>query len=147
MIYIFLGFLVLLVGIFVLDRLSRAEPHKISQAMKYGIVAGLGVLALFLLMTGRFAAIVPVLVAAIFALWRGFAGKSKNNSQPSAAPRSDKMDRAEALRVLGLGEGASDDDIRAAHRNLMRKVHPDHGGSAYLAQRVNEARGILLKGK
>lgn len=54
------------------------------------------------------------------------------------------MGRAEALEVLGLMEGATADEIRSAHRRLMRRAHPDQGGSDWLASRLNEARDILL---
>lgn len=59
-------------------------------------------------------------------------------------PRSGPMTRAEALAVLGLAEGASTAEIRAAHRRLMRTAHPDQGGSDWLAARLNEARDTLL---
>jgi preprotein translocase subunit Sec63 len=51
---------------------------------------------------------------------------------------------SEARTLLGVGEGASVDDIRAAHRRLIAKVHPDAGGSAGLATRVNAARDALI---
>ncbi|MGK7861948.1 DnaJ domain-containing protein [Falsiroseomonas sp. E2-1-a4] len=54
------------------------------------------------------------------------------------------MGRAEALEVLGLTEGATAEEIRSAHRRLMRRAHPDQGGSDWLASRLNEARDILL---
>ena len=55
-----------------------------------------------------------------------------------------RMSRGEALEVLGLEPGADEDEIRAAHKRLLRLVHPDRGGSAYLARRVYQARDTLL---
>jgi DnaJ family protein C protein 19 len=54
------------------------------------------------------------------------------------------MRPSEARALLGVGENASADDIRAAHRRLITKVHPDAGGSAGLATRVNAARDALI---
>lgn len=59
-------------------------------------------------------------------------------------PAGGPMGRAEALAVLGLDEGADEAAIREAHRRLMRTVHPDHGGSSYLAAKINQARDVLL---
>jgi hypothetical protein len=58
--------------------------------------------------------------------------------------RTPQLTLAEARELLGLRAGASADDIRAAHRRLIARVHPDAGGSVALASRVNAARDLLV---
>jgi hypothetical protein len=67
----------------------------------------------------------------------------KAQSPPPRGPRTD-MTRDEALSILGLSAGATDEEIRAAHRRLILRVHPDTGGSADLAARINRAKDVLL---
>ena len=64
---------------------------------------------------------------------------------PPRGPRTD-MTREEALAVLGLAEGATEEEIRAAHRRLIRRTHPDAGGTADLAARINRAKDVLVGG-
>jgi hypothetical protein len=64
-------------------------------------------------------------------------------TQSPRGPRTD-MTRQEALAILGLQEGATDEEIHAAHRRLIVRMHPDAGGSTELAARINRAKDVLL---
>ncbi len=76
--------------------------------------------------------------------WREDAQSGAAAGEGGAA-RSGKMTEEEAYQILGLQPGASAEEIGRAHRVLMKKLHPDQGGSTYLAARVNQAKDILLR--
>jgi len=78
--------------------------------------------------------------------WRAHAGADAGAGQDNggSAPAG-SMDEATALSVLGLEPGAGEEEIKAAHRRLMTKLHPDHGGSSYLAAQLNQAKDYLLR--
>lgn len=75
--------------------------------------------------------------------WRDDGAQAHHEAPPRP---DDAMDRDEALRILGLEPGADEAEIKAAHHRLIAGLHPDRGGSAYLAAKINRARDVLLKG-
>jgi hypothetical protein len=77
--------------------------------------------------------------------WRDeLAGERPGASGGGARPASGDMTVDEAYAILGLAPGADAEAIKEAHRRLMVKLHPDHGGSDYLATKINRARDVLL---
>jgi hypothetical protein len=78
--------------------------------------------------------------------WRdAFAGGKTDGHGGGAGSSGGDVSVEEAYAILGLGPGATSDDIKEAHRRLMVKLHPDHGGSDYLATKINRARDVLLR--
>lgn len=77
--------------------------------------------------------------------WRDRAqerGANAGGNAPNAGGGT--MSREEALEILGVEEGATKEEIKKAHHGLMGKVHPDRGGSTYLASKINQAKDLLL---
>lgn len=84
--------------------------------------------------------------------WRNFMAR-QGGAAATRFPRAlaggfeDEMTRREAFQILGLREGSSKEQIREAHRRLMRLNHPDNGGSTFVATKVNEAKDYLVSGR
>jgi len=157
-----IGLLLLVVVVQILRWFAHVDVKTARKAVNWG---GLGLIVLVivgLVVTGRMGAALAGL-AALFA-WGGrilglmhmgkqftdMFGKRGQNGQGdgqnrSRSPSKSAMTAEEAYRILGLAPGASDDDIKAAYRRLMGQMHPDHGGSDYLAAQINQAKDVLLK--
>lgn len=102
-----------------------------------GIALALFLLGLRLLTTGRVLPGTALMAGAV--LWAAY-----RRGRRIAPPRVPPMAVEDARALLGVGAEASLAEIRDAHRRLIAKVHPDTGGSAELAQRVNAARDALI---
>jgi DnaJ-domain-containing protein 1 len=138
-----------------------ADIKTLKSSLRWtGILIGLIAIVL-LAATGRLSAAIAFLIGLVAWAWRvfnivfmirglaaglGWKQKSDQGAGQGTGQRSQAFSMAEdeALRVLGLSPGASPEDIKAAHRRLMAQFHPDHGGSNYLAEKINAARDVLL---
>ena len=87
------------------------------------------------------ATLIEAYLDSIHPTWR--EDMARAGARVGPAP-GEAMTRGEALEVLGLEPGASEDYIRRAHRELMLKLHPDRGGADYLAAKINLAKDVLL---
>ncbi|RUV74386.1 MAG: molecular chaperone DnaJ [Mesorhizobium sp.] len=78
-----------------------------------------------------------------FPIWRKDA-EADGGDGLGVSPGSGAMTKEEAYKILGLEAGAAAADVRKAHRRLMQRLHPDIGGTSFLAARINEAKDVLL---
>ena len=143
-----IGGLILMTLLWGMRAFERASVKDLKSLGAWIAALGGLSLALLLVLTGRGGMALTGLLLFGPLLWQrwktGRLGPSPF-SAPGARPNA-AMTREEAYAVLGLQPGASEQEIRAAHRRLMRGAHPDGGGSDWLASRVNQARDVLLGG-
>ncbi len=152
----FLIALVIVVGGYWLIRKSAKLPPALVPAFAQKLAGGAIIaFSALLMLRGDLSA-----ALGLFVFGAGLYGKSalfpngfgpkmagaagpRASSPPPVRPRGG-MTREEALKVLGLKGSANSDEIRLAHKRLIKDFHPDKGGSDYLAAKINEAKDILL---
>ncbi len=150
----FLTALIIVVGGYWLIRngskLKSTEMRPLLQKVAGG---GLMAFAGLLLLRGQFEVAIG-----LFAVGMGLFGKAhllpngfgpKPNAQTQQQqppPQRGKviLPKDEALAILGLKAGATAEDVKLAHKRLMKDFHPDKGGTDYLAAKINEAKDVLL---
>lgn len=152
MIWLLAGVGALLAGLWLLRSFAAADSVRMAKWIRYGGATVLLTTAAYLTLTGRTPIALLLAGWAMLLLGRKAAtapqdaasqpGRKNQNSE--SRPARPGMSRQEALDILGLHQGASADEIRAAHKRLMQTCHPDHGGSTYLAARINAAKDVLL---
>ncbi len=148
-----LGFIALVIAVgaagWLLFRLAGNEQYS-SDQRSMTVLKGVVLLALTaaLLAAKLWPLAFMVLVGAggVMAIeaWRASQTGLDETEVKPASPPAKRMSEEEALSVLGLEMGAGAEAIRTAHRKLISQLHPDKGGTDYLAAKINEARDYLL---
>jgi hypothetical protein len=143
-----LGLVSLLAVMGALGMFSRAQVSSIkSMGVWVAAIGGL-LLAAMLFLTGRGSTAIAALIMLGPLVWSWVTpegrGESPGPSRTNSRPKPGAMTRAEAYEILGLKPGSDAEAVRAAHRRLMQAAHPDHGGSDWLAARINQARDVLI---
>jgi predicted lipid-binding transport protein (Tim44 family) len=156
---------IIAIGLIVWNKFNEANEQQrkklVLTTIVWGVLGGLALLAL----TGHLNAITAVIGGAIAMLTRAvpnllkyiptlthFYKQTQTNQasgngagqQGKAQTNNSTMSQEEALDILGLKPGATREDIISAHKRMMQKVHPDRGGSDYLAAQLNKAKKTLL---
>ncbi len=167
MLPLILGFAAVVAIFYLLRWFSNADPKNVRKSIPWGAVGVIVLVIIVLAVSGRidaalagFAALMVwgMRVMSMIQMGKRFTDMFRktrgDGTQGDAyggagaqAARPPAMSTAEAYSILGLKAGASDDEIKAAYRRVIGQLHPDRGGTDYLAAKINQAKDLLLNGK
>lgn len=151
---------VIAIALIIWHKISRSSGQQRKKLILWSVIGSiLGVLAI-LAVSGHLNIITAMIAGLIALLPRMLSllkylpfvsglykqgAQASQQRQQSPPPRGrQSMSNEEAMEILGLKPGYNSEDVKAAHRRLMQKVHPDRGGSDYLAAQLNRAKDTLL---
>lgn len=135
--------------LFALLSLSASQGEESRKNLGNTLLGALLVSAVAFVLVRSGMPWLAALLVLFFSAGKRFLAARRKPAQSSEAPPAANapriaMSREEAYAVLGLEPGASNDAVLSAYKRLMKKMHPDQGGSTYLAQRINLARDVLV---
>ena len=142
--YIIIALIVLTIFIYLITEFIHLPKKKFKKNLKLGFLIILLAIVFYLM---RFFPGVISSIPAIFLIlyrWGNVISFFSNIFLKKKYNTQDKMTKKEALEILGLQEGASREQIISSHQNLVKKNHPDLGGSDWVTKKLNQARDILL---
>ena len=162
MIRLYFVLILIFLLIFVLRWIQRQPPEELANLLRklgwvvlisaFVVLVALGKLNWLLGLLGIFLAFLGRLIPALLRyapilqrVWFMFVSSRKGGAGPKT-PRNNanRMTTEQAYQILGLKSGCTEEEIVKAHKRLMIKVHPDKGGSDFLAAQLNVAKSVLL---
>jgi hypothetical protein len=144
-------------------KISKAKGEQRKKMVVWSVIGSVLAILGLLAVTGHLNVITAMIAGAVALLPRAMQllkylpfisrlhqqhgqqnAQNQQQSQPPPPRGKQTMSNEEAMEVLGLKPGYSQEDVKLAHRRMMQKVHPDRGGSDYLAAQINQAKDVLL---
>jgi len=137
-----MGFLALLLVVSAAWMVATGRLRRLTTID--GAMLGLAIVGAIMAARGRpLIGGVPLLITALYGFRRFFSSRTASPVGATGAPGDQAVRDARAL--LGVEEDADEEAVRAAHRRLIAKIHPDAGGTQALAEKINDARALLLR--
>ena len=144
-------YIILLIGTvilyFAVSKYLSRKPENFNDIFRKVLAIVLGMSAFVILVKGNIAVAGVLGTAAVLSwqgsLWAFLQAKAEGSQVPGTAKNT--MSREQALEILELNGKPNDTEIKASHHRLMKKIHPDQGGSEYFATQLNQAKDLLMK--